>query len=60
MDNPKQRFLQIRLTEVDRRRVARAAEADHLDDSTWARRVILNAVDEFERRLGERSEAKNG
>lgn len=42
-------FLQIRLTPEDRRRIERAADAEHLDLSTWARRVILLAVDEYER-----------
>lgn len=41
----KTEFLQIRLTPEDLQRVRRAAEADHLDTSTWARRVILKALD---------------
>jgi uncharacterized protein (DUF1778 family) len=47
---PKTEFLQIRLTPDDRERLRRAASADHLDVSTWARRVILLAVDKWEQR----------
>ncbi len=45
----KTEFLQIRLSPDDKKRVRRAADADHLDPSTWARRVVLKAVDASER-----------
>lgn len=51
---PKTEFLQIRLKPDDRERLKRAATADHLDVSTWARRVILIAVEKWERRKSER------
>ncbi len=38
-------FLQIRLTPEDRERLLRIAAADHLDASTWARQVILRALE---------------
>jgi hypothetical protein len=44
----KTEFLQIRVSPDDLIRIREAAEADHLDTSTWARRVILRAVDEWE------------
>jgi hypothetical protein len=40
----KTEFLQIRVSPEDLLRIRRAAEEDHLDTSTWARRVILQAV----------------
>lgn len=43
---PKTEFLQIRLSPHDRERVNQAATADHLEPSTWARQVILRALDE--------------
>lgn len=49
----KTEFLQIRLTPADRERVGQAAAADHLDLSTWARRAILRAVEEFERQASQ-------
>lgn len=42
-------FLQIRLAPEDRVRIQQAASADYLDVSTWARRAILRAVEEWER-----------
>lgn len=45
----KTEFLQIRLTPEDRERLAHAAAADHLDVSTWARRLILRSVEDWER-----------
>ncbi len=41
-------FLQIRMTPENSRRLSRVAEADHLDESTWARRAILQALDHWE------------
>ena len=45
---PKTEFLQIRLNPEQREVLRRAAEADHLDLSTWARRVLLQAVEKPE------------
>ena len=45
----KTHFLQIRVAPDDLARIREAAEADHLDTSTWARRVLLRAVAEWER-----------
>ena len=44
----KTEFLQIRLTPEDRKRLLRIAAADHLDASTWARQVILRALEKRE------------
>lgn len=44
----KTEFLQIRLSAEDKNRIKRVAEADHLDQSTWARRVVLKAVERWE------------
>jgi uncharacterized protein (DUF1778 family) len=41
----KTEFLQIRVSPEDKKRIKRAAEEDHLDQSTWARRVVLKAVE---------------
>lgn len=46
--NPKTEFLQIRLSPEDRKRLVAVAKADHLEPSTWARRVILQAVERWE------------
>lgn len=40
----KTEFLQIRVSPEDLLKIRKAAEEDHLDTSTWARRVILQAV----------------
>jgi predicted transcriptional regulator len=44
----KTEFLQIRMTPDSFQRLSRVAEADHLDESTWARRAILQALDRWE------------
>mgnify|MGYP001208024547 CR=1 FL=1 len=44
----KTEFVQIRVSPEDRERIRQAAVADHLDASTWARRIILQAVEEWE------------
>lgn len=44
----KTEFLQIRMTPESFQRLSRVAEADHLDESTWARRAILQALDHWE------------
>ena len=51
----KTEHLQIRLTESDRDRLRRVADAEHLDLSTWARRVLLIAVAEWEQDESRRS-----
>ena len=48
----KTEFLQIRVSPEDKKRIKRVAEADHLDQSTWARRAVLKAVEAWERSAG--------
>ena len=43
-------FLQIRVTPEEKKRVEAAAQSTYLDSSTWARMVILRAIDEAEAR----------
>ena len=50
----KTEFLQIRMSPADKKRIRRAAEADHLDQSTWARRVVLKAVETAERAIAKK------
>ena len=45
----KTEFLQIRVAPDDLARIRKAAEEDHLEASTWARRVLLRAVEAVER-----------
>lgn len=40
----KTEFLQIRLTPENSQHLRRVAEAEHLDESTWSRRAILQAL----------------
>jgi hypothetical protein len=47
-ETPRTEFLQIRLSPEDRERLRRIAEAEHLDLSTWARRVLLQTAERFE------------
>ena len=47
---PRTEFLQIRITPEDRERFRRVAEGEHLDLSTWARRTLLQAIDQVEGR----------
>ena len=49
----KSKFLQVRVTEEDKKRIERAARAHYIDTSTWARMTIMQAVDAWERRQGE-------
>jgi hypothetical protein len=42
---PKTDFLQIRLSREDRLRITAASTKEHLEASTWARRVILHELD---------------
>jgi hypothetical protein len=46
---PRSEFLQIRVSPEDKKRIRRAADADHLDQSTWARQAILKAVEASEK-----------
>lgn len=45
---PKTEFLQIRVTPEDRNRLRRAAARDFLEPSTWARRAVLRALEQWE------------
>ena len=49
----KEHFLHIRFTQADKQRVEAAAKVDHLDMSTWARQMIMRAVEKVERAKGE-------
>ena len=49
----KEQFLHIRFSQQDKKRVAAAATANHLDTSTWARQVIMRAVESVERKSGD-------
>ncbi len=49
---PKTEFLQIRLTPEERERIWRVAAVEHLEPSTWARSVLLKAIDAYERATG--------
>lgn len=44
----KEDFLHIRFSRGDKKRVEEVAKREHLDTSTWARRVILKAVEKAE------------
>jgi hypothetical protein len=46
----KTEFIQIRFSPYDRERMARIAAADHLELSTWARQILLTAVERAESR----------
>lgn len=45
---PKTKFLQIRVNSEDLQRIRRVAHAEHLEASTWARQVLLKAVEKWE------------
>lgn len=47
---PKTEFLQIRVSPEDRERFRRVADAEHLEVSTWARRLLLQAAERWESR----------
>jgi hypothetical protein len=49
----KEQFLHIRFSQKDKKRVEAAAKANHLDTSTWARQVIMRAVERVEREEGQ-------
>jgi predicted DNA-binding protein len=46
---PKTEFLQIRLSQEDRDRIAHVASKEHLEPSTWARQILLKAVEDWEK-----------
>ena len=48
----KEDFLHIRFSREDKKRVEEVAKREHLDTSTWARRVILKAVEKAEGATG--------
>ena len=56
----KTEFLQIRLTSSDRLRVERAANADHLEPSTWARQILLKALDAADNQLERHQATRDG
>ncbi|HJU65780.1 MAG TPA: hypothetical protein VJ596_08895 [Gemmatimonadaceae bacterium] len=41
-------ILHVRLSEDERERLRLAAKGEYLDESTWARRAILLALDDLE------------
>ena len=49
----KEHFLHIRFSQADKKRVEEAAKLDHLDMSTWARQMIMRAVERVERAQGD-------
>ena len=50
----KSKFLQVRVSDEDKKRIERAARAHYIDTSTWARMTIMQAVDAWEDRQGEK------
>ena len=46
----KTKQIQIRLTTGEYDRIARVADEEYLTLSAWIRRVLLKAVDDYERR----------
>jgi hypothetical protein len=57
---PKTEFLQIRCSPEDRERMQKAADSEHLDLSTWARRILLQTVTRMEERKGSRLKVAEG
>ncbi len=45
----KTEFLQIRFSPEDRQRLFNAAAGNHLDPSTWARQIIMKAIENWEK-----------
>jgi hypothetical protein len=56
----KTEFLQIRCSPEDRARLQKAADSEHLDLSTWARRVLLQTVTRMEERKNSRLKVAEG
>jgi hypothetical protein len=48
----KTEFLQIRFSPQDRQRLINAAAGNHLDPSTWARQIIMVAIEDWEKSKG--------
>lgn len=48
----KTEFLQIRFSPQDRQRLFHAAAGNHLDPSTWARQLIMLAIEDWEKSKG--------
>lgn len=48
----KTEFLQIRFSPQDRQRLFNAAAGNHLDPSTWARQLIMLAIEDWEKSKG--------
>jgi hypothetical protein len=57
---PKTEFLQIRCTPEERARMQKAAVSEHLDLSTWARRVLMQTVTRMEDRKAARLKVAEG
>lgn len=58
----KTEFLQIRFSPEDRQRLLNAAAGNHLDPSTWARQVVMKAIENWEKtqKAGSASKQKGG
>jgi hypothetical protein len=54
----KQKELTIRVSAAERRAIERAAGADHLPASTWARQVVLRRAEEVRRESERREERR--
>jgi hypothetical protein len=50
MAKPRTEILHVRLSEEESERLRRAAEADYIKVSTWARRAILRSLEQWETR----------
>lgn len=46
MPTPRSEILHVRLSPEERERLRRAAKVEYLDQSAWARRAILQALDD--------------
>lgn len=46
----KTEFLQIRFSPEDRQRLLDAAAGNYLDPSTWARQIIMKAIEDWEKK----------
>lgn len=57
---PKTEFLQIRCSPDDRARMQNAADSEHLELSTWARRVLLQTVAKMDERASARLKVAEG
>ena len=54
----KTQFVQIRFSPEDRERLFEAAAANHLDPSTWARQIIMRAIEDWEKKTQKGSTKK--